>query len=243
MSVFKPIKILSFLTPYAILICTIYLFGYWSSFGINILEFVSLSDIIKLGIYPLIVGTSAFIIGSLSGLIRPGHSYQGREKEIATVKGIHKHTKIIIILMLIAATVILYLFSSPDFWYVSSFAVTLILILTIKDIKMLEPIIPNPIVGSIVLAIGIGLLPMSFGVGKINAHIVLNGKSGKVVNTKIFKDHGTEPYKSKGLIEGQDTLKFIGAAGDYFFLITLDNSTIYIVKYSDLHFLELKSLN
>jgi len=145
--------------------------------------------------------------------------------------------------MLIGVAVISYRWSAPPFWQICGLVIALILILTIKDIKILEPIIPNPSVRSVVLAIGIGILPVSYGIGKTNAHVVLNGKSVKVVTTMIFKEYGTDAYKSKGLLEGQDTLKFIGAAGDYFFLITLDNSTIYVVKYSDLHFLELKTLH
>jgi hypothetical protein len=43
----KALKILPFLAPYAILICVLYLFGYWSSFGINILEFISFSDVVN----------------------------------------------------------------------------------------------------------------------------------------------------------------------------------------------------
>jgi len=87
MSEDKPIKILSLLAPCAVLVCALYLFGYWSSFEINILEFVSLSDIIKLGVYPLVVsGGAAFIIGFLSGTTLPRHSYQGPKRRLRLVE-------------------------------------------------------------------------------------------------------------------------------------------------------------
>jgi hypothetical protein len=224
MSEGKPIKILSFLVPYAILVCAIYLLAYWSSFGINILEFVGLSDIIKLGVYPLIIGgAGAFIIGFLSGTILPGRSFQGTEEEIIAVNKIRRKTKIIIISMLIVQAVLFYIVSEPSFWQQFGIVVGLILILIVKDIKTLEPYIPNPAVRSAVIALAIFVLPFSYGIGKTNAQKVLNGKSVKVVNTKIFKEFDTEAYKSKGLLEGQAILKFIGSAGDYFFFITLDN--------------------
>lgn len=56
-----------------------------------------------------------------------------------------------------------------------------------------------------------------------------------MVSTETFKE--SETFKSKG----QNTLKFIGAAGEYFFFITMDNSIVYAVKYKDLYFLEFKN--
>jgi hypothetical protein len=233
----KLIKILSLLASFALVVCSLYLFGYWSSFGINILEFVTLSDVIKLGIYPLVVGVvggaASLIIGFLGGTILPTPSYDGAEG--AAITRMHKIIKIIIILMLVGFAVFLYLQNNPYFWYITGAVITLTLILTIADVKMFEPLIPNPSIRSFILAVGMGILPLSYGIGKTNAQSVLNGKSAKVVSTQTFKE--SETFKSKG----QDALKFVGVAGDYFFFITMDNSVIYAVKYSDLHFLELKT--
>ncbi len=246
MSEAKPISILTLLTPYAIVVCALYLFGYWSSFGINILEFMSLSDIIRLGIYPIAVGTlgigAAFIIGIIGGIIFPAKEFQGTVEQAATVNRMHRIVKIIIIVGISLIAGLKMLKDSPDFWLWWASVMTLILILVIKDFKMLEPIIPTAGVRGIMLAIGIGALLFSFGVGKANARKVLDGKSVQVVSTKIFKEYGTDKFISKGLLEGQDTLKFVGAAGDYFIFVTLDNSAIYVVKYSDLDFLELRTL-
>jgi hypothetical protein len=48
--------LLSFVLPFALATSLLYLFGFWSSFQINILEYVSLPDVIKLAIYPLVIG-------------------------------------------------------------------------------------------------------------------------------------------------------------------------------------------
>lgn len=58
-------QFLTLVVPYALVVSLLYLFAYWSSFGINILQFVSFSDVIKLALYPIMIGAAL----SLSGLI------------------------------------------------------------------------------------------------------------------------------------------------------------------------------
>jgi hypothetical protein len=40
------------ITPYAILVALLYLWGSWSSFGINIFNYIALTDILKLALIP-----------------------------------------------------------------------------------------------------------------------------------------------------------------------------------------------
>jgi hypothetical protein len=102
--------------------------------------------------------------------------------------------------------------------------------------------IPYPTIRTAVAVAAIMILSFSFSIGKINAQNVLSGKNARIISTQLFKEIGTDLVKSKGILEGQENLKYVGAAGDYFFFLTLDNSTMYAVKYSDLHFLELRNL-
>src|SRR5258707_5408740 len=59
----KEFPLVSFIVPYALVTSLLYLFGYWSSFQINILEYVSLPDVIKLAIYPLVIGALISLAG------------------------------------------------------------------------------------------------------------------------------------------------------------------------------------
>lgn len=147
------------------------------------------------------------------------------------------------IVFLVILAFIFYLRNDSFFWHLGAFAISLILVVTIKDIKILEQIIPNPNARRIVIIISLSILPLSFAIGKSNAQRVLAGKSVKIISSKILKEYGTEVFKSKELLAGQDNLKFVGAAGDYFFFISLDNTNVYAVKYSDVHLLELKPYN
>lgn len=242
----KLIKITSLATTFGLVVCSIYLFAYWSSFGINILEFITLSDFIKLGIYPVIVGIIFFVLGSLIGALLPPQkidetkSDQERQQAIARIRKSNKYGIMLVILLLAGLTIFEY-FKSGHFWYFLGALVSFSLIARIKDIKYLEPLIPNTTARFCIVAVILAAPPLAFTTGKTEAQNVLLRRSAKVINTKIFKEYGTDAFKNKGFLEGQETLKFVGAAGEYFFLITMDNSVIYAVKYSDLHFLELRT--
>ncbi len=51
--------------PYAIVVSVIYLFGYWGTFQINPLEYVGVSDLIKLAAYPLMTVLVLGMFGAL----------------------------------------------------------------------------------------------------------------------------------------------------------------------------------
>jgi hypothetical protein len=44
---------LYFSSVYAVTVGVLYLWGYWSTFGVNILEYLSLADIVKTAAYPV----------------------------------------------------------------------------------------------------------------------------------------------------------------------------------------------
>lgn len=49
------LKLVSFVIPYLLVISSLYLYSYWSTLGINIFEYISVSDIIKISIKPAIM--------------------------------------------------------------------------------------------------------------------------------------------------------------------------------------------
>jgi hypothetical protein len=82
-------------------------------------------------------------------------------------------------------------------------------------------------------------LACSFGIGKSDAMSVIRGKGIKRVSTKIIKEHKSEVFVARQLLDRDETLKFLGVAGDYFFFLREDNTAVYVLKYDDLFFLEL----
>src|SRR5689334_4006081 len=65
----ESLPLLTLIAPYSITISVLYLMGYWTSFRINALEFVSLADVLKLAIYPMIGAVGGAIIGITYGVM------------------------------------------------------------------------------------------------------------------------------------------------------------------------------
>ena len=62
-------KIFYFVTPYAFLSSFLYLVGFWSTFDINIFEFITISEIILITAYPLFLSLIGILIGFAIGLM------------------------------------------------------------------------------------------------------------------------------------------------------------------------------
>ena len=94
----KSLKIIYLATSYGFVVSMLYLFGYWSTFDINILEYIKISDVIKISIYPIIttVGITimGFIVGNFYGRWSAKPNVQKNEK----LKKIEKWTDFISIL-------------------------------------------------------------------------------------------------------------------------------------------------
>ncbi|MFC1562333.1 hypothetical protein ACFL4Q_04985 [candidate division KSB1 bacterium] len=77
-------KYLWLAAPYFIAVGLLYLWAYWSSFGINILEYAALSDVVKVAIIP--VGSAfffiliGFILGEFGFINKVSFPPRGEEK-------------------------------------------------------------------------------------------------------------------------------------------------------------------
>ena len=71
-----PIEKTSLLAPifslYMGMVAGLYLFGYWSTFDINVLEYISLADAIKLALYPVAASITFFTTGAVIGSLLTG---------------------------------------------------------------------------------------------------------------------------------------------------------------------------
>jgi len=72
----KARQLLTIVVPYGIAVAICYLFGYWSRFGVNALEYVGIGDVFKLAVFPMLI-TWAFVmfgclLGTLLGSIQIG---------------------------------------------------------------------------------------------------------------------------------------------------------------------------
>lgn len=200
--------------PYFIAVGLLYLWAYWSSFGINILEYATLSDVAKVAIIP--VGSTflfvllGFIIAEF-GYVKKMQLPPGGGKDSRTGRFLNRFKPILILLYF--SFLIYMLFASfPGKWKIlpvwGMFAPYWIL----KGTKFLAEIKNNSVRSLMIMSLVI--LPIfSFCQGKINANKIIN-------NSEYFYVHITP---------GED-MKYVGYINQLAFLISKDNQHIRIAR-------------
>jgi hypothetical protein len=235
-------SLVSILTAFAITTFVLYLLGYWSSFDINILEYASFQDILKLAIYPVLIGAFSSLAYFFIQIFINIEEIKKEQLEKVFILIPSKYAQLIALLAVIA-TLPVSIFIADDAlkWTIIGILVFVALNFTIVDLKILQPHVTNLVARKIVILLGLFFLTNSFGWGKRNASLILQGQQAKIISTKIFRDEGDQSFR-QDLLKNHDTLKYLGAAGEYFFFVSMDNSTTFVIKYSDLHFLEFSKL-
>ena len=236
----RQFPLLSVALAYGVVVSLLYLFGYWSAFGINVLHYASLSDVIKLAIYPLFIAALlSFFFLFLQMLVR-GQFKETDPSKVFIIVGPTFARWSSIGAVVLGLVVIWVLHADGIAWTIAGLLLACIVNLNIADFTVLRPFISNPILRNVVCFALLVILFSAFGRGRIDADEILKDRNVQTVNTAIFKGKGTNEFRQKGLLDKHATLKYLGAAGDYFFFLTPDNEDAIIVKYDDLHFLSLR---
>ncbi|RYF30216.1 MAG: hypothetical protein EOO23_05620, partial [Comamonadaceae bacterium] len=93
---------------YGFAVAILYLWGYWSPFDVNILEYVSLSDIVKTAAYPIVSVFVFLAIGAVAGdfffPVKPLQSGGGANTKIGQL--LRRLAPIIAVLYMVATVLV-----------------------------------------------------------------------------------------------------------------------------------------
>lgn len=235
----QQLPLLSFVVPFALIVSLLYLLGYWSPFGINILEYASLPDVIQLALYPMLIGAAISLLGFYVNVMTATSFTPDADKAFILLSS--KWSKIINWIALLAIVAILFFRRTGEWYVLLGLILTFLVSFNFANAEKLKSYIPHASARKVILFSVSTILFTAYGRGKENAELILNGKRYKTVSTSAFKEKGTSVFTDKKLMEGLDKLKYVGTAGDYFFFISMDNSRTFVVKYSDFHFIEFEN--
>lgn len=225
---------------YFITVGVLFLWGYWPTFGINILEFLDLADILKVTAYPIAVlvltsGAGAAIAHLASPPPEPTNSRQGQpsNRSIANhptrrflypafdfLDSYPKTLKVIFVL----ALAILFLGDWRYSWAVIPGTLSIPLALLLADQKIVCDTFKNSRVRSMMSLLIPVICIGAYGLGKIQSANVINGHA-YIYATSEIKGH---PFKSVDF-----ALRYIGHAGDHIFFFNPTDKTTLIVKLED----------
>lgn len=114
------------LSTYAIVASVLYHWGYWGQFGINVLQFMSLSEIVRSAIYPFVVGSLGIGIGLLIASLSRWPKPKGEIRSTSKVGDHLRGNWEAIVLILILFSFLAYFFMDKHRWVVAGTIVFLL---------------------------------------------------------------------------------------------------------------------
>jgi hypothetical protein len=225
-------------TPYATSISLLYLWGYWSLFKINIFAYITLSDILKLAILPLLYIFFVSAVTSFMMFVMDLYKESQLKKHGITPAPLSLKFLLITNIILIAIALTIFIFvKDQSRWLWLGIICSIMLTRFFESLEAFKRVIPDQKLRYGISFLLVTPLCCAFGLGRRDANEILGDSPRRIVDTKILREHGTDTFNQKQLLD-QKQLKYVGMANDYVFFLSLDNSKVYIVKFSDLHFLQ-----
>lgn len=231
-------KYLYWATGYSISICTLYLWGYWSTFDINILQYADISTILKLAAVPLLIGCVGLMLGSVLGHFIFGIEEPSEEERLAAQNShfgrwlrnnIRAFSGAWVFL-----TVIYALLGPANKWQI----LPLLIALPVASVLMVRgfasDILPNWSIRSALIFLCVIAIPYAYANGLRAAESIETGARFSYVLSPI-----------EGLDVKPDSLpeirpRFLGQVTDLLFFYSPVEKSVSIVKFNDEKALTLK---
>jgi hypothetical protein len=224
---------------YFIAVGVLYFWGYWAPFNVNILEYLSLTDIIKSTVYPIaftFFDTAVLIIFiQFLGFSRIFPPVGGRDTPEG--KLFMKYVPLIVIGYFITITPVLIFPSSPLKWLNLPIEIALPLSFLAMERGLFATLIPNHKTRSTVILL-LSILPThAYGWGRLEATLILDGMQYQYVTSQI------EGITLSDDISPSNRLRLIGHADNFIFLLNPTNNTLIITKFDNAKILQVKNFN
>lgn len=165
------------LGPYAIVVSSLYLWGYWGAFEVNILEYIGISEIVKAAIYPIASGFAFFAIGAIFGeaLSPTLHLPPGGGANTSVGRLLRKLAPALVTMYLVGIT-LLFLAGSVEKWRTLPVLFAIAVYIPLKSTNFLRAEFESDGARSIVIFLIAALVPFAYGRGVLEANDVLEGK-------------------------------------------------------------------
>lgn len=223
------------LGPYALLVATLYLWGYWGSFHVNVLEYISIADIIKAAVYPIVSAFAVFAIGAIIGdAISPKLNLPaGGGAHTVVGKLLRALAPFVIVSYLLGVT--LYFFYGPiTKWEHLPVLFAIAIYLPLKSTGVLQDDIKSEGARSIAVFLLATLVPFSYGRGALEAHAIRDGHAFSYVVSGL---PGSQPASSA---DPSQRLRYIGKASERYAFFEPVAQTVWFVATSEVNVLVLK---
>ena len=216
--------------------------GYWSTFDINYLQYIGLSDIIKDFVFPFLTSCGIFIISFVVSSISNYHDRidktesliygRGRDSKL----GLFLNKWLIIIIPLYFTNILLFAVFGGDIKYtILPFIISLPLAVFLTNRLTISKTIINPDIRFNIINFILILPLISFCFSKRQSLDIYKNHSYKIISAIQIKSVQNPDQRTRPL-----GLKYLGTATNKIFLANKDNSEITILNMDDIAFISYK---
>ena len=213
---------LYFLTLYVTTVGVLYLWGYWSTFNINIFEYLSLSDVIKQSFIPMATTFAATAFALVMVRVLP--SQQEISKTDVPDTPTMRFLKLAGILSLPLAILFALYTHDANIWIYLAYLAALLLAYLLEKSWILKAVAPVKDVHPLVFIYLLQLLFLGYALGHTNANRIIDGTDYEYLIspvTGIDVPHNSTP---------QQRLRLLGYAGNLMFLFNPTTKVIVITE-------------
>lgn len=224
---------LYFASLYFISVGVLYLWGYWAPFWINILEYLALSDIVKVTAYPIATALLMTAVGAAIGMSFGRRSDlpagSGREAFVGIL--LRKYFPLLVFLYF-CGTVGLLVYGPIEKWRFLPLLFAVPIYIYVKQTDFLKDVITRESPRSIVIYVLVVLLPLAYGHGRLAADKILSGQA----YTYVFSGLSGYPPSSNS----QTQPRLVGHGGEHIFFFDPAKTAVVFGKLESDKFLVLK---
>jgi len=227
-------------TLYCVSISVLYLWGYWGSFGISILNFLTLGDIVKLSAERLFSILLFSIIGYLFSFVSIKDVEELCKEDIKILSKLGRYIDrsfyFLFILFLTGGAYYIIFGSVEQRWNAIPFVFFFLFVKFFsKEIPFITRFFKNSHLVFVLLALSVYIPLDSYGKGIIDANKIINEKEYKYIYEKSINK--SIDNKNVG------RLKYLGYANSFIFLLSEDNKAIIIKNVNKIDDFELHTFS
>ncbi|KAI1694433.1 hypothetical protein Ddc_22133 [Ditylenchus destructor] len=216
------------------MVSTLYLWGYWGTFGVNVLDYIGVSDIIKAAVYPVMTAFMSLAVGALMGEFLSPKLEPGAGTDTRIGKWLHGALPILTLAYGLVMVAIV-MFSWPNKWLVIGAMLAVPTYFQLQRSAFLAREIPSDRARSLVIFLLIMAAPIAYQRGRTEAVGVTEGSSYQAVVSEL-------PTKNTfAQATPAEKPRFVGKLGDRFAMYDPVEHSVSLIASSELKVLTLVS--
>ncbi|BDF93652.1 hypothetical protein [Pseudoalteromonas sp. KAN5] len=173
-------------TPVGMSLSLMYMFGFWGEFNVNILNYISLSDILKLGIYPISVLSVLLLVIFIPLIPLEALSSQKIEVEATEIDEKKVIKRLLYVMLGSIPFIILILLDYIDLM-IWTFSLPIYLSLVVMDFPKLVQMIPSSLFRYVFISFSFLLAINLYPIGQIVAEIRKESNQQLKIDGEISK--------------------------------------------------------